>query len=207
MRSAGARLSRRTEVHGGRAGRGAVAASTRASRSTARARSATRATSRTASTPASTMRARQHLPADRRGGAGRGLRRVLRHQRQLPEHSDGQLRGLQRRLAADLPAGSCDPLVQDCPEGQACYNSAGDLFVCFKESAMPGEGAPGPSASTSINCQKGGFCASAASVANCPPMSTGCCSPFCPVSGGNGPCRAGGGVRPVLRDEHGSAFL
>lgn len=95
-----------------------------------------------------------------------------------------------------LPA--CDPLVQDCPEGQACYNSAGDLFVCFKESAMPGEGAPGAECQYINQCQKGGFCASAASVSNCPPMSTGCCTPFCPVSGGNAPCQAGEECTPFF---------
>lgn len=87
--------------------------------------------------------------------------------------------------------GSCDPIVQDCPEGQGCYNSAGDLFVCFKESAMPGEGEVGDECQYINQCQKGGFCAAAASVTGCDPMSAGCCTPFCPVSGGNGPCQAG----------------
>jgi hypothetical protein len=84
----------------------------------------------------------------------------------------------------------CDPLVQDCPEGQACYNSAGDNFVCFKESAMPGEGAPGSPCTYINQCQKGSFCGAAASVANCG-ADSGCCTPYCPVSGGPAPCQAG----------------
>ncbi len=83
----------------------------------------------------------------------------------------------------------CDPLIQDCPEGQACYNSAGDDFVCFKESAMPGEGAPGDECAFINQCQKGSFCAAADALAMC--MTASCCTPYCPVSGGNAPCNAG----------------
>ena len=83
----------------------------------------------------------------------------------------------------------CDPLVQDCPEGQACYNSAGDNFVCFKESAMPGMGTPGDECAYINQCQKGSFCAAATALADCP--TTNCCTPYCPVSGGNAPCNMG----------------
>lgn len=83
----------------------------------------------------------------------------------------------------------CDPLLQDCPEGQACYNSAGDDFVCFKESAMAGEGAPGDECAFINQCQKGSFCAAADALAEC--TSASCCTPYCPVSGGNAPCNAG----------------
>ena len=84
---------------------------------------------------------------------------------------------------------NCDPLVQDCPEGQACYNSAGDDFVCFKQSAMPGQGAPGDECAYINQCQKGSFCANATSLAGCATPS--CCTPYCPVSGGNQPCNPG----------------
>lgn len=86
---------------------------------------------------------------------------------------------------------SCDPLVQDCPEGQGCYNSAGDTFVCFKESAMPGEGMPGSECMYINQCQKGSFCAAVDAVANCPMGASGCCTPYCPVSGGDVPCQMG----------------
>jgi hypothetical protein len=83
----------------------------------------------------------------------------------------------------------CDPLIQDCPAGQACYNSAGDNFVCFKESAMAGEGTPGDECAYINQCQKGTFCAAATALAECPTPS--CCTPYCPVSGGNAPCNMG----------------
>ena len=85
--------------------------------------------------------------------------------------------------------GSCDPLVQDCPEGQACYSSAGDLFVCFKESAMPGEGMPGDECQYVNQCQEGSFCANAMIVEGCPPESNGCCTPYCAISEGDMPCQ------------------
>jgi hypothetical protein len=92
--------------------------------------------------------------------------------------------------ALPICLGNCDPLLQDCPEGQACYNSGGSDFVCFKESAMPGEGLPGDECTYVNQCQKGSFCANAASLADCS-ADTGCCTPYCPISGGNGPCNPG----------------
>lgn len=93
--------------------------------------------------------------------------------------------------ALPICLGSCDPLIQDCPEGQACYNSAGDNFVCFKESAMPGEGIPGSPCQYINQCQKGNFCANSMAVVGCDPNSTGCCTPYCAISGGNAPCQMG----------------
>lgn len=79
----------------------------------------------------------------------------------------------------------CDPLIQDCPEGQACYQGA-TSFVCFKEVAMPGMGGQGtPCMSVNI-CQKGFTCADAATQPDCPGM--GCCTAFCAVSEGDAPC-------------------
>lgn len=98
---------------------------------------------------------------------------------------------------------SCDPLVQDCPEGQACYNSAGDNFVCFKESTMNGGGGPGSECTYINQCQAGSFCAAAASVADCAGM--GCCTPYCPVSGGSAPCNEAGGEMCVAFFAEGSA--
>lgn len=79
----------------------------------------------------------------------------------------------------------CDPLIQDCPEGQACYEGA-TSFVCFKEVAKPGMGGQGtPCMSVNI-CQKGFTCAEAATQQGCP--GEGCCSAFCPVSEGDALC-------------------
>ena len=75
-----------------------------------------------------------------------------------------------------LPA--CSPLLQDCPEGNACY-PVGDAFTC----------APDASGDTGITndpcefinvCEAGLMCADAAFVGmGCPQGSTGCCTPFC----------------------------
>lgn len=79
----------------------------------------------------------------------------------------------------------CDPLNQDCPEGQACYQGAA-AFVCFKEVAKSGQGGQGePCMSVNI-CQKGFTCSDAATVPGCTGM--GCCTAFCAVSEGDAPC-------------------
>jgi len=92
---------------------------------------------------------------------------------------------------------SCDPLIQDCPEGQACYNSAGENFVCFKESAMPGEGGPGSTCTYINQCQKGSFCGAPDAVVGCGAES-GCCTPYCPISGGAEPCQEGEACVPFF---------
>jgi hypothetical protein len=86
---------------------------------------------------------------------------------------------------------ACNPLTQDCPEGLGCYNSAGDQFVCFKVSAMPGEGGPGGECGFINQCQAGLFCTAAENLAMCDAASGSCCTPYCAVSGGNEPCNDG----------------
>lgn len=92
----------------------------------------------------------------------------------------------------------CNPLTQDCPEGLGCYNSAGDKFVCFKVSAMAGEGGPGAECGFINQCQAGLFCTAAANLANCDAASGSCCTPYCAVSGGNAPCMAGEECTPFF---------
>lgn len=85
----------------------------------------------------------------------------------------------------------CNPLTQDCPEGLGCYNSAGDKFVCFKVSAMPGEGGPGAECAFINQCQAGLFCTAAENLAGCDAASGSCCTPYCSIDGGNAPCQMG----------------
>jgi len=73
---------------------------------------------------------------------------------------------------------TCDPLLQDCPEGQGCYNSAGDDFVCYKYSGEGGEGAPGDECNYVNQCQPGTICLAPDSVEGCG-AEAGCCSPYC----------------------------
>ncbi|MCA9695556.1 MAG: ribulose phosphate epimerase [Myxococcales bacterium] len=77
----------------------------------------------------------------------------------------------------------CDPLLQDCADGQGCYNGAdGSNFVCFKVTAEPGEGQQGDTCNFINQCLPGLYCANAGVVFGCPPESGGCCTPYCDLS-------------------------
>jgi hypothetical protein len=94
---------------------------------------------------------------------------------------------------------NCDPLVQDCAAGQGCYPSGGDSFVCFKTSVGPGEGGQGSGCSYTNQCQPGLMCVGAASSAGCSDAN-GCCSPFCAISEGDGPCQESESCVPYFAD-------
>ncbi len=99
-----------------------------------------------------------------------------------------------------LPA--CDPLLQDCDEGQACYPITG-TFVCAPDAS--GEmGIPGDPCEFINVCDTGLFCAAAAAVPGCT-MSSGCCSEFCDLSDPTGAaqCSLGGGQDCVPAFEEG----
>ncbi|MCA9717097.1 MAG: ribulose phosphate epimerase [Myxococcales bacterium] len=74
---------------------------------------------------------------------------------------------------------NCDPLLQDCPDGQGCYNGTNGGWVCFKQTADPGEGGQGDVCNFINQCNAGLYCANAAVVEGCPGDSGGCCTPFC----------------------------
>jgi hypothetical protein len=88
---------------------------------------------------------------------------------------------------------NCDPLLQDCQEGEACY-PVGDTFVCGPdvsgEMGLFGE----PCAFINV-CDPGLFCAGPDIVPDCQGAS-GCCSSFCdtsdPEASANCPGAAGG---------------
>lgn len=75
-----------------------------------------------------------------------------------------------------LPA--CSPLLQDCPEGNACY-PVSDGFSCGPDASGDTGVANDPCEFINV-CDAGLRCAEAAFVgAGCPEGSTGCCTPFC----------------------------
>ena len=77
---------------------------------------------------------------------------------------------------------TCDPLIQDCPDGQGCYASSGTgEFICFKYSGENGEGMPGDPCNYLNQCQPGTACLTAASVEGCGAEAS-CCAPFCDLS-------------------------
>jgi len=73
----------------------------------------------------------------------------------------------------------CDPILQDCPEGQGCY-AAFDNFVCAMPGAPEGQGNDGDPCNTIQSCNPGLICRGG--TAGCP-MDGACCTPVCEVSG------------------------
>lgn len=83
----------------------------------------------------------------------------------------------------------CDPLLQDCADGQACYGIDDD-YVCAPDAS--GEMGVFGDPCESINaCDPGLFCAGAAGVPNCQ-GSIGCCSEFCDLDEPSGDAQCSG---------------
>jgi hypothetical protein len=74
---------------------------------------------------------------------------------------------------------NCDPLLQDCAEGQGCY-AVNDAFACAPDAGAEGVGAYGDDCGFVNDCDPGLFCSDPAAVPGC--AGTGCCSPFCDLS-------------------------
>ena len=70
----------------------------------------------------------------------------------------------------------CDPLLQDCGDGQACYVSD-DSFVCVPDASGPELGAYGDPCEFTNACDAGLLCAGAVAVPDCD--SASCCTEFC----------------------------
>ncbi len=81
----------------------------------------------------------------------------------------------------------CNPLVQDCPEGQACYPVQEELGCSFYAGD---EGFPGAPCEFINACEPGTYCAHAYLVPGCEGAS-GCCSPFCSLADPEPPCLDG----------------
>jgi len=82
---------------------------------------------------------------------------------------------------------TCDPLLQDCPEGQACYPETNG-FICSPDAS--GEmGAIGDPCEYINVCDPGGWCANAEVVPDCV-GSGGCCAAFCDVTEPDAGCPA-----------------
>ncbi len=95
---------------------------------------------------------------------------------------------------------NCDPVAQDCAEGEACYPFS-DVFHCIPDAS--GEmGAPGDPCEYINACDPGTFCAQADIVPDCM-GALGCCSPFCAVDDPMPPCLPGQICAPYY--EEGSA--
>ena len=75
----------------------------------------------------------------------------------------------------------CDPLVQDCAEGEGCYESGTGGFFCFaQDETATGDAAYGAPCMTLNYCNPGLMCAPAATVPGC--AEEYCCTEFCDAS-------------------------
>lgn len=76
-----------------------------------------------------------------------------------------------------LPA--CDPLSQNCQDGEACYPSENG-FVCAPDASGPDLGAYGDACEFTNACDASLLCAGAGSVPGCD--SARCCTSYCDIS-------------------------
>lgn len=73
----------------------------------------------------------------------------------------------------------CDPVLQDCPSGQACY-PIDDTFVCAPDASGDDQGAAGDPCEYINACDPGLGCVEPSAYGpGCPAGASGCCSPFC----------------------------
>lgn len=77
---------------------------------------------------------------------------------------------------AQICVASCNPLVQDCPEGQVCVIPSSNVPVCAPDVSGT-EGQAGDVCEFSNSCDPGNQCDQKASVPACAGAS--CCTPFC----------------------------
>lgn len=82
---------------------------------------------------------------------------------------------------AGSTGGACDPLFQDCAEGEGCYGYD-DEFVC---AAISNPGHAGDGCESVSGCDAGLQCVPGDALADC--GGTGCCTPFCDLTE-DGPC-------------------
>lgn len=91
----------------------------------------------------------------------------------------------------------CDPIVQDCREGQACYG-VGDGFICLPD-ASGSHGAPGDSCAFLVACDPGSGCIAGKHVPGCH-HGLACCSRFCDVRKAAPPCLSGQSCVPFFAE-------
>lgn len=95
-----------------------------------------------------------------------------------PVCGDGFVCSVSNAGSLNLCIESCDPLLQDCPDGEGCH-PFGESFTCLPTTEEPGgQGAP---CEFLASCQPGLFCIDALQLPACD--AAGCCTPFCSLDG------------------------
>jgi hypothetical protein len=74
----------------------------------------------------------------------------------------------------------CDPLLQDCAEGSACYPEENGFF-CSPDASGPELGVIGDPCEYINVCDPGGWCAAAETQPDCG-GAIGCCAAFCDIT-------------------------
>lgn len=79
----------------------------------------------------------------------------------------------------------CDPLLQDCAEGQGCIDTPNLSFICFNDASgdMGGDGDPCPPNDGENSCDPGMWCGPNSS--GC--VDVNCCTPYCDITEANCP--------------------
>lgn len=74
----------------------------------------------------------------------------------------------------------CDPLLQDCPEGQGCIDTPNQSFICFNDASgdMGADGDPCPPEDGENSCDPGMWCGP--NSAGC--VDVNCCTAYCDLS-------------------------
>lgn len=86
----------------------------------------------------------------------------------------------------------CDPLVQDCPDMEGCYGDVSlEGFICYEPDPGQHTGERGSPCEFTNACLPGLSCQPAEAVEGCDPGWSHCCTPYCSISGGGGPCGPG----------------
>lgn len=76
---------------------------------------------------------------------------------------------------------SCDPLTQNCAEGQACY-PIDQAFVCAPDASGEDQGMDNDACEFINACDPGLICVNPAIVQGCPAGSNGCCQVVCDLA-------------------------
>ncbi len=97
----------------------------------------------------------------------------------------------------------CDPLLQDCSEGSACYPEVNGFF-CTPDASGPDQGEIGDACGFINACDAGGWCAAAELVPGCT-MSGSCCAGFCDLAEPMPSADCAAGTECIAYHEEGTA--
>jgi hypothetical protein len=99
-----------------------------------------------------------------------------------PECPEGSACLISNGFPGGLCISQCNPLIQDCLEGFACYWAYNGFNCIFTTQNIP----TGEPCGYINDCAEGNMCLDASVMPMC--AGSACCGPFCSVMGGDAPC-------------------